>query len=258
MKKLLVILAALALFLTACSSGNGSGATPSPTPESSADAAPIPGRTVVFAAASLNKAFPKAAGDADIAFSFDGSSGLVDQITGGAPADVFASADRRNMDKAVTAGVIDGDPVMFATNYLVLVVPAGNPGKVTGVDGSLDGVRLVVCAPEVPCGGATARLAEKNNLTLKPVSEESSVTDVLGKVTSGEADAGIVYATDASQAGDKVEVMDVPGAKDDPNTYWIAKVMDAPNPAGADAFLALITGEQGRQALAEFGFGPAV
>lgn len=93
-------------------------------------------------------------------------------------------------------------------------------------------------------------------MTLQPVSEESSVTDVLGKVTSGEADAGIVYVTDAARAPQQIEVFDIPGARDEPNTYWIAKVADAPNPTGADAFLARITGEQGRAALEKFGFGP--
>ncbi len=253
MKRLIFVLLALALALTAC----GQSGTASPGVSPQPDASPTStGPTIVFAAASLNKAFPEAAGDHEVSFSFDGSSGLVDQIVGGAPADVFASADKRNMDKAVEAGVIDGEPKMFATNYLVLVVPAGNPAGVTGFDASLDNAKLVVCAPEVPCGGATKRVADKAGLALKPVSEESSVTDVLGKVTSGEADAGIVYATDATQAGDKVQVLDIAGAKDDPNTYWIAKVKDAPNSAGADSFIDRILSESGQQALATFGFGP--
>ena len=252
MKRLTTILATLGLvLLTAC------GTTPQDTPGTTTTEAPqATGTTTVFAAASLNQAFPRAAEGEDVSFSFDGSSGLVDQIVGGAPADVFASADQRNMDKAVEAGVIDGEPVMFATNYLVLVVPTGNPGEVTGFNDSLDDTRLVVCAPEVPCGGATERVAETAELTLEPVYEESNVTDVLGKVTSGEADAGIVYATDATQAGDTVEVLDIPGAQEDPNTYWIAAVTDAPNPAGAEEFVTMITGETGQKALAEFGFGP--
>ncbi|MDO5498088.1 MAG: molybdate ABC transporter substrate-binding protein [Propionibacteriaceae bacterium] len=250
--RLWAVIAPALLILTAC----GDPAPSDPAPGGGRPAAEPAGPTVVFAAASLNQAFPKASAGQDISYSFDGSSGLVDQIVGGAPADVFASADRRNMDKAVDAGVIDGKPVMFATNHLVVVVPADNPAGVTGFDDSLAGVQLVVCAPEVPCGAATARAAESAELTLDPVSEESSVTDVLGKVTSGEADAGIVYATDATQAGDGVVQLDVPGAKEDPNTYWVAKVAGAPNPAGADAFIDLITGESGQQVLTEFGFGP--
>lgn len=209
---------------------------------------------MVFAAASLNAVFPEIT---DATYTFDGSSGLVDQIQGGAPADVFASADQTNMDKVVEAGLIDGDPALFATNYLVLVTPADNPAGITGFDDSLEGSKLVTCAPDVPCGAATLRVSEAAGMSLTPVSEESSVTDVLGKVTSGEADAGLVYATDATGAGDAVEVFEVPGAEDDPNTYWIAKVKDAPNAEAADAFITAITGAEGQAALAGYGFGPA-
>lgn len=145
---------------------------------------------------------------------------------------------------------------MFATNYLVLITPADNPAGITGFDSSLDGTKLVICAADVPCGAATLKVAEANGITLNPVSEESKVTDVLGKVTAGEADAGLVYATDAASAGDEVKTFDIPGATDDPNTYWIAKVTDAPNPQGADEFISLITGP-GADKLAEYGFGPA-
>ena len=245
MKRLALV--AATLLLAAC--GQQGATTPSPT--ANAPQEPI----IVFAAASLNPSFPEAAAGLDAQFSFDGSSGLVDQLKGGAPADVFASADKKNMDKAVDAGLIDGEPVMFATNYLVLVTPADNPAGVTGFDASLDGTKLVVCAPEVPCGDATRRVAEAANLALTPVSEETSVTDILGKVTGGDADAGLVYATDAAKAGDAVKVFDVPGAKDDPNTYWIGVVKGAPNKTGADAFIARILGE-GQATLATFGFGP--
>lgn len=234
----------------------GPGTVPSADASTPVAGAPVDaGKVNVFAAASLNKVFPDISGDMDVSYSFDGSSGLVDQIKGGAPADVFASADRKNMDKAAEAGLLDGEPKQFATNYLVVVTPAGNPAGVTGFDASLDGKKLVVCAAEVPCGAATGRLAEAEGLTLTPVSEESSVTDVLGKVTSGEADAGLVYATDAKQAGDKVDTLGIPGATADPNTYWIAVVKDAPNPAGAKAFVETITGAEGLQKLAAFGFG---
>ena len=255
--KRLAILAATILLVgcgTATSQGDQSSATPSATVSPSATQATL-GESIVFAAASLNKVFPEITGDADINYSFDGSSGLVDQLKGGAPADVFASADQMNMDKAVEAGLIDGEPQMFATNYLVIAVPAGNPANVTGLDASLDGTKLVVCAAEVPCGAATARITEANGVTLSPVSEESNVTDVLGKVTSGEADAGIVYATDATSAGDKVETFEIPGAKEDPNTYWIALVKDAPDKAAGQAFIDLILSAEGQAKLAGYGFG---
>ncbi len=262
--KLAVALSATVL-LAACGGNTTPTDTESPAaPETSASqSAPADPTTpaaaptsdaIVVAAASLNAVFPEIA---DAKYSFDGSSGLVDQMMGGAPADVFASADQKNMDKAVAEGLIDGDPVMFATNYLVVVTPADNPAGITGFDASLDGKKLVICAADVPCGAATLKAAEANNLTLTPVSEEAKVTDVLGKVTSGEADAGLVYATDATGAGDAVQVFDVPGAKEDPNTYWIAKVKDAPNGAAADAVIAAITGADGQAALAGYGFGPA-
>lgn len=249
-------LLAATLLLAACGQGTSEpAASGTTTSESSPSASAVDvGQVTVFAAASLNKAFPLASEGMDVDYSFDGSSGLVDQLKGGAPADVFASADKKNMDKAVEAGLIDGDPVQFATNYLVLVTPSDNPGGVTGFDSSLDGKKLVICAAEVPCGAATVKVAEAAGLTLTPVSEESSVTDVLGKVTSGEADAGIVYATDATQAGDDVATFDIPGAQDDPNTYWIAVVTNAPNPTGARAFVDLIMGG-GQATLGDLGFG---
>ncbi len=159
---------------------------------------------VVFAASSLNPAFATLGKDFEAAhpgvtvkFSFDGSAALVDQLKAGAPADVFASADTSNMDKASTAGLIGGSPAQFTTNVLTLITPKGNPAGITGLDRSLDGKKLVICADGVPCGTATKKLAAALGLTLKPVSEETKVTDVRTKVESGQADAGIVYVTDA-------------------------------------------------------------
>ena len=241
MSKLAAGLAAVVLALSACASG-----------EAQPDDAEI--SATVFAAASLSASFEEIAADTDVNFSFDGSSGLVDQIAGGAPADVFASADQRNMDNAVEQGLIAGEPTMFATNYLVLVTPAGNPAGVTGMDASLDDAKLVVCAPEVPCGGATERLAETLGLTLSPVSEETSVTNVLGKITSGEGDVGLVYLTDATGAGDAVEIIGIPEAEGDPNTYWIAAV-EGGDTEQAQAFIDLIMDSQ--DVLAGYGFGSA-
>ena len=206
----------------------------------------------MFAASSLSGVLPGIEPEAN--YSFDGSSGLVDQIAGGAPADVFASADQRTMDRAVAEGLIDGEPRMFATNHLVLIVAKDNPAGVTGFDASLDGVKLVVCATEVPCGAATQRLAAAAGLALAPVSEETKVADVLGKVVSGEADAGLVYATDAA-GSDAVEAIDVPGAEDDPNTYWVAVVKGAAHAEAARAYVDSLVGEWVDD-LQHFGFGP--
>ena len=206
----------------------------------------------VFAASSLSTVLTEIGPEARL--SFDGSAALVDQLAAGAPADVFASADRQSMDRAVDEGVIDGEPVMFATNRLVVVVPIGNPAQVTGFDHSLDAAKLVACAVEVPCGAAAARLAEAAGLRLSPVSEESKVSDVLGKVVSGEADAGLVYATDAAASPD-VSSFEIPGAQEDPNTYWVAVVADAPHPEEARAFVDSLTGEW-QADLRAAGFGP--
>ncbi len=210
---------------------------------------------VVFAAASLEPAFTELFGD-DAQLSFDGSSGLVDQLEGGAPADVLATADQRTMDRAKDLGLIEGEPKQFAANHLVIVVPAGNPAKVTGLDASLDDAALVVCAPDVPCGAASQRLARARGVTLHPRSEETKVSDVLGKVTAGEADAGLVYLTDATKAGDAVETITVPGAEEDPNTYWIGAVHGG-DADRAKAVIDKVLGD-GQDVLATYGFdGPA-
>lgn len=216
----------------------------------------------VFAAASLHHAFTEIADrfeeanpGARVRLSFDGSSGLVDQIAGGAPADVFASADQRTMERAVSAGLIVGEPTLFATNVLTIITPPDNPADVTGLDASLDGTRLVICAEGVPCGNATRTLAGSAGLELTPVSEESTVTDVRGKVTSGEADAGIVYTTDARAVADEVEVIPIDGAEGAPNRYPIAGLADAATPSLAGAFVDTVTGPGGRAALERHGFG---
>ena len=241
------VVAAL-LTLTACA-----GAEPGNPAGTSTDAP-----TVVFAAASLSKVFEELATADGVKadFSVDGSAALVDQLAGGAPADVFASADTATKDRAVSEGLTDSDPVRFATNTLVLVTPADNPAGITGLDASLDAARLVVCAPEVPCGRATAKLAEAAGVTLKPVSEETRVSDVLGKVTSGEADAGFVYATDARSAGDRVHVIRIPQAAQFVNEYWIVAVKGG-DAARAARFIAAVTGTKGQELLAGNGFGPA-
>lgn len=240
------LLAVLALLLTACAGGQNAPA--------STGAATQALKLTVFAAASLTEVLPKIS---DQTYSFDGSASLVDQLKAGAPADVFVSADKPNMDKAVAAGVVAGTPTQFASNVLVLVTPAGNPAQVTGLDASLEGKKLVVCAVGVPCGNATAKLAAQLGLTLKPVSEETKVTDVLGKVSSGEADAGLVYATDARRAGDQVVTIQVPGSEKLPNTYWAAVVKGSKHADAAAGFISALTGE-GRQTLADHGFGEPI
>lgn len=217
---------------------------------------------VVFAASSLNPTFATLGTEFEaghpgvtVTFSFDGSAALVDQLKAGAPADVFASADTANMDKAGTAGLIGDGPAQFTTNSLTLIVPRGNPAGITGLDESLDGRKLVICADGVPCGTATRKLAAALGITLEPVSEETKVTDVRTKVESGQADAGIVYVTDARASGTKVETLPITGADTARNVYLIGTVTASTQATLAAEFVALVTGERGQQALKAAGFG---
>jgi molybdate transport system substrate-binding protein len=216
---------------------------------------------VVFAASSLSdtytslgKTFEAAHPGVLVKFSFGGSSTLVDQLKEGAPADVFASADRQNMEKATTANFISGVPSLFATNTLTLIVPTGNPAGITGLDSSLDGKKLVVCADGVPCGSATTKLAKLLGVTLKPVSQETKVTDVRAKVESGQADAGVVYVTDAKASGSKVDTIAIKNADQVRNEYVLGVVATSKNADLASQFVALVTGFEGRQTLSDAGF----
>lgn len=219
-------------------------------------------KIIVFAAASLKKTFADIGEQfktenpgASVEFSFAGSSDLVTQLTQGAPADVFASADTKNMDKAAQAGLLAGDPVNFASNTLTIVVAPGNPKKIaTFKDLTQQGLNVVVCAPQVPCGSATQKVEQATGVTLNPVSEESSVSDVLNKVTTGQADAGVVYVTDAIGAGDKVAAVAFPESAGAVNTYPIAVLKGSKHPELARKFVDLVTGESGQKVLNAAGF----
>jgi molybdate transport system substrate-binding protein len=246
MIRALVVVAALAL-LGACS----------PAAPSAASSKEL----VVFAASSLSdtytslgKTFEAAHPGVLVKFSFGGSSTLVDQLKEGTPADVFASADRQNMEKATTANLISGVPSLFATNTLTLIVPTGNPAGITGLDSSLDGKKLVVCADGVPCGSATTKLAKLLGVTLKPVSQETKVTDVRAKVESGQADAGVVYVTDAKASGSKVDTIAIKNADQVKNEYLLGVVATSKNSRLASQFVALVTGSDGQRTLSSAGF----
>jgi molybdate transport system substrate-binding protein len=216
----------------------------------------------VYAAASLTAPFKDIAKqfEADhegvrVALSFGGSSDLVSQIQQGAPADVFASADTANMDKLTDDGLVDG-VWEFATNTLEIATPPDDPAGVSSFqDLASKGLQLVVCAPEVPCGAATQKMAQQLGVTLSPVSEEQSVTDVLAKVTSGEADAGVVYVTDVIAAGDDVRGVPFPESDQVVNTYPIATINDADHGPLAQDFVDLVTGATGEKILRDAGFG---
>jgi molybdate transport system substrate-binding protein len=232
------------------------------SPSSSTSGAAGGGKLIVFAAASLKKSFTDIGEQfktdnpgSDVEFSFAGSSDLVTQLTQGAPADVFASADTKNMDKAVQADLLSGSPVNFASNTLTIVTAPGNPKKIASLkDLTQPGLSVVVCAPQVPCGSATATVEKVTGVKLNPVSEESQVTDVLSKVTSGQADAGLVYVTDAQGAGDNVTAVAFPESSEAVNTYPIAVLKQSKNQDLAKKFVDLVTGEAGQKVLNAAGF----
>jgi molybdate transport system substrate-binding protein len=216
----------------------------------------------VFAAASLTKTFTEIGKEFEsqhdgvkVELSFGGSSDLVSQIQQGAPADVFASADEANMEKLTGDDLEAGDPVDFASNTLEIATPPGNPAAIASfADLGKDGVNVVVCAPEVPCGAAAVKAEQATGMTINPVSEEQSVTDVLAKVSSGEADAGLVYVTDVAAAGDSVEGVTFPESSAIVNTYPIVALKDSKNADLAQEFLDLVTSDKGQSILEEAGF----
>lgn len=220
------------------------------------------GSIVVFAAASLKPAVTQIGrqfkadhpGDG-VDFEFAGSSELATQLTQGASADVFASADTAQMDTVANAGLLAGDPADVASNTLVIVTAPGNPKKVAAfADLARPALAVVICQRPVPCGSAARRIEDDTGVHLRPVSEELSVTDVLDKVTTGQADAGLVYVSDAKNAGGKVATVDFPEAAGAVNTYPIAVLRHAPHPAAARRFVALVMSGPGQQALARAGF----
>jgi molybdate transport system substrate-binding protein len=213
----------------------------------------------VFAAASLTQSFGDiaqqfaAAHDGvRVRYSFGGSSDLAEQIQSGAPADVFASADTNNMDKLGATAV---DPENFASNTLEIAVPPDNPAGITDLqDLAKPGVKLVICAPEVPCGAAAQAVARSAGVTLRPVSQEQSVTDVLGKVSTGEADAGLVYVTDVKAAGDKVEGVPFPESSTAVNTYPLSVLGGSRHRSLAQQFVDFVLSARGQKVLADDGF----
>jgi molybdate transport system substrate-binding protein len=218
----------------------------------------------VFAAASLQRTFTELASwfesehpGTSVQLSFAGSSDLAAQILAGAPADVFASADERTMTTLVEEDLVRDTPLAFATNHLAIAVPPGNPAAIDSLaDLAREGVITVICAPQVPCGAATKEVERIAGIRIQPVSEELSVTDVLGKVVSGEADAGLVYVTDIQSAGDSVVGVDFPESDQVVNTYTIAGLTGSSNRSAATKFVAAVMGEMGQSLLDEAGFGP--
>jgi len=216
----------------------------------------------VFAAASLTDAFNKAGdevaktnGRVRFIFNFGSSSTLATQITNGAPADVFASADEANMQKIVDAKLTDGAPALFAGNRLAIAVAAGNPKQVASLaDLARPGLVVVLAAPTVPAGRYALDSLAKAGVKVTPASQELDVRSVLNKVALGEADAGIVYVTDVLSAGARVGSIAIPEQQQVVARYPIAVVTGAKSRQLARAFVDYLVGEDGQRLLAGFGF----
>ncbi len=220
------------------------------------------GTLTVFAAASLTDVF-EGFGEQlttehpglTVRFNFAGSSALAQQIVQGAPADVFASADERQMSVVVEEGRAATEPEVFTANVLRIAVPPGNPGGVRGLeDFTRDGLALALCAPEVPCGRAAEAVFDAAGLTPAPDTYEEDVRAALTKVEIGEVDAALVYASDVVAAGNDVEGIAFGEAEDAVNRYPVCLVEGGPNPEAAEAFVELVRSEEGQQALEDAGF----
>lgn len=253
MKRTAILTAIAALALSACgSSDSGSGGGDGDEETVTLDVAAAASLTDSFE--EIKKGFEEENDGVKVELQFAGSSDLATQIENGADLDVFASADEANMDKVEDA--VDGEATPFATNTLTIVTEPGNPKKVSGLeDLEKDDLQVVLCAPQVPCGAAAEELATQEDVSIDPASEESKVTDVLTKVSSGEADAGLVYVTDATGAGDDVETVKTKGADEVVNTYPIAPLADSDSSDEAAAFVEYVTGPEGQKVLKEKGFG---
>ena len=232
---------ALAVALAACGGGGDGGSGP----------------VTVFAASSLTEVFQ--AIDADAEYNFAGSDDLATQIKEGASPDVYAAASPKYPDELVAAGLIE-QPQVFATNKLVLIVPKANPARIHSVaDLAQDGVKLVVGAEGVPIGDYTRKVLENmgaSDVLANVVSEEDDVKGVVSKVSLGEADAGFVYATDVKPVADTVTTIELPDHAQATVEYPIAVVKGADDDGAARAFVELVLGPEGRQALGQAGFGP--
>jgi molybdate transport system substrate-binding protein len=247
------LVAIIAALLTAC----GGSSVPSTTA--------LSGTASVFAAASLTDSF-KALGTAfqtahsgtTIQLNFAGTPTLVTQIEQGASADIFASADKTNMDKLTADGFTSGTSQVFAHNKLEIVVAAGNPKGITGLaDLAKPGVIYITEAATVPAGKYALQILKSAGVKVTPKSLETDVKSVVSKIELGEADAGIVYVTDVKAAGSKVTGVPIPDSVNVIATYPIVAVKGTKNSALANAFIAYVVSADGQAILQSFGFLPA-
>ncbi len=249
--------------LAACGSDGGDPAAEGASDPTRAAAPALEGRITVSAAASLTEAFNSIGEEfraenpgVEVVFNFDASSALVEQIKQGAPADVFASADEANMEKLTADDLVDGTPEVFARNRAVIVTKPGNPKGIQGLADLADVGVVALCGAEVPCGRIAAKVLEDAAVTIPTdrVTRGQNVKATLGAVANGDAEAGIVYVTDAKAAGDTVEAVSIPETAASVNVYPIGVVKASGNRAVARAFVGYVTSESGRAALKAAGF----
>ncbi|MFB9239311.1 molybdate ABC transporter substrate-binding protein [Plantactinospora siamensis] len=242
--------------------GNGNGTDTAASAPGGAAGSGVTGTVTVFAAASLTESFTRIGKDFEAAnpgttvkFNFAGSSALATQIDQGAPADVFASAAPKNMQTVTDAGNGDGSPATFVKNQLVIAVPKGNPTGIRSLaDLARPGVKVALCAQQVPCGAAASKVLSAAKVTVRPVTLEQDVKAALAKVKLGEVDAALVYRTDARAAAASVDGVEFPESSGAINPYPIVVLKKAPNPAGARAFVAYVRSDRGMAVLTSAGF----
>ncbi|WP_432044428.1 molybdate ABC transporter substrate-binding protein [Streptomyces asiaticus] len=255
-----------ALTLTACSSGDsddsGDSGDSSKKSASGSSSEKLSGTVTVFAAASLKesftalgKTFEKEHPGTKVAFNFGGSDALAASITSGAPADVFAAASPKTMKTVTDAEDAKGTPATFVRNQLEIATLPGNPKKIrTLKDLTRSGLKVALCAKEVPCGSAAQKALTAAKLKLTPVSYEQDVKGALTKVQLKEVDASVVYKTDVKAAGGKVAGVEFPESKQAINDYPIAPLKNGQNAEGATAFIDLVKSAQGQKVLGQAGF----
>jgi molybdate transport system substrate-binding protein len=256
------IRATVAAVVTAAALTMGACETDTPATTPGATSTGVIGNITVFAAASLTESFTQIGKDFEAAnpgskvtFNFAASSALATQINEGAPADLFAAASPATMKTVADAGNADGTPVVFVKNQLVIAVSKGNAKGITGLgDLTKPGLKVALCAEQVPCGAAARKALDTADVVLTPVTLEQDVKAALAKVKLGEVDAALVYRTDAKSAASDVDGIEFPESAGAVNDYPMVVVKNATNKTGASAFLAYVQSDKGKAVLTQAGF----